>query len=57
MTFDVVLSEKDTTELLKRIEPESTTQNIDRPDIAIIFSDDPKTAPKVDVVIVEQVTI
>lgn len=53
MTFDVVLSEKDTTELLKRIEPESTTQNIDRPDIAIIFSDDPKTAPKVDVVIVE----
>ena len=53
MTFDVVLSEKDTTELLKQIEPESTTQNIDRPDIAIIFSDDPKTAPKVDVVIVE----
>ena len=53
MTFDVVLSEKDTTELLKQIEPESTTQNIDRPDIAIIFSDDPKTAPKVDVVIIE----
>lgn len=53
MTFDVVLSEKDTTELLKQIEPDSTIQNIDRPDIAIIFSDNPKTAQKVDVVIVE----
>lgn len=53
MTFDVVLSEKDTTELLKQIEPDNTTQNIDRPDIAIIFSDNPKTAQKVDVVIVE----
>lgn len=53
MTFDVVLSEKETTELLKQIEPESTTRDIDRPDIAIIFSDDPKTASKVDVVIIE----
>lgn len=53
MTFDVVLSEKETTALLKQIEPESTIRNIDRPDIAIIFSEDPKTASKVDVVIVE----
>lgn len=53
MTFDVVLSEKETTELLKQIEPESSTRDIDRPDIAIIFSDDPKTASKVDVVIIE----
>lgn len=53
MTFDVVLSEKETTELLRKIEPESNTRDIDRPDIAIIFSDNPKTASKVDVVIVE----
>lgn len=53
MTFDVVLSEKETTELLKQIDPESSTRNIDRPDIAIIFSKDPKTSSKVDVVIVE----
>lgn len=53
MTFDVVLSEKETTELLKQIAPESEIRDIDRPDIAIIFSDNPKTAPKVDVVIIE----
>lgn len=53
MTFDVVLSEKETTELLKKIEPESTIKDIDRPDIAIIFSKDPATASKVDVVIIE----
>lgn len=53
MTFNVVLSEKETTELLKQIDPESTTRDIDRPDIAIIFSEDPTTAPKVDVVIIE----
>ena len=46
MTFNVVLSEKETTELLKKIDPESTTRDIDRPDIAIIFSEDPKTAPR-----------
>ena len=53
MTFDVVLSEKTTTELLKQIDPESTTNDVDRPDIAIIFSDNPRTASKVDVVIIE----
>ena len=53
MTFSVVMSEKETTELLKQIEPECSIRNIDRPDIAIIFSDDPKIAEKVDVVIIE----
>ena len=53
MTFDVVLSEKETTELLKQINSESTTTDIDRPDLAIIFSEDPQKAAKVDVVIIE----
>lgn len=53
MTFDVVLSEKETTDLIRRIEPDSTIKDIDRPDIAIIFSDNPDTAPMVDVVIIE----
>lgn len=53
MTFDVALSEKETTELLKQIDPDNTIKDIDRPDIAIIFSKDPKTASKVDVVIIE----
>lgn len=53
MTFDIVLSERETTDLLKMIDPDSTTKDGDRPDIAIIFSKDPKTTPRVDVVIVE----
>lgn len=53
MTFDVVLSEKETTDLLKMIDSESATKDVDRPDIAIIFSKDPNTTPKVDVVIIE----
>lgn len=53
MTFDVVLSEQETTELLKQIDPATTIVDNDRPDIAIIFSNDPKTSPKVDVVIIE----
>lgn len=53
MTFNTVLSERETTDLLKAIEPDNTTLNIDRPDIAIIFSDNPNTAPKVDIVIIE----
>jgi anti-sigma regulatory factor (Ser/Thr protein kinase) len=53
MTFNVVLSEKETTELLRKIDPECEIRDIDRPDIAIIFSDDPKTTAKVDVVIIE----
>lgn len=53
MTFDVVLSEKETTELLKKIDPDSSITDIDRPDVAIIFSKDPLAAQKVDVVIIE----
>ena len=53
MTFDVVLSEQETTELLKQIDSASTIVDNDRPDIAIIFSNDPMTSPKVDVVIIE----
>lgn len=53
MTFNTILSERETSDLLKAIDPENSTTNIDRPDIAIIFSDNPKTTPKVDVVIIE----
>lgn len=53
MTFDVVLSEKEMTALLKQIELNSEIKDMDRPDIAILFSDNPMTAPKVDVVIIE----
>lgn len=53
MTFNVVLSEKETTELLNQIDQDNETRNIDRPDIAIIFSEDPKNSAKVDVVIIE----
>lgn len=53
MTFDVVLSEQETTELLKQIDEKTTIKDINRPDIAIIFSNDPSVSPKVDVVIIE----
>lgn len=41
------------TDLLNVIDPENRVEDINRPDIAIIFSDNPSTAQKVDVVIIE----
>ena len=52
MTYRTVLSEKDTTNLL-RIFDEDADENVDRPDIAVIFSADPSTVEKFDVVIIE----
>lgn len=53
MTFNTILSEREMTDLLNVIDPENRVEDINRPDIAIIFSDNPSTAQKVDVVIIE----
>ena len=56
MTYDTVLSDRDMTDLISAItEGEETEKDDDRPDIAIIFSGNPKddTLKKVNVVIVE----
>lgn len=52
MTYRNVLSERKTTELL-RIFDEDAPDNIDRPDIAVVFSANPDTADRFDVVIIE----
>lgn len=53
MTYSNVLSEKEMTELFKIIDPETDYENTGRPDIAIVFSSDPNTSEKFDVVIIE----
>ena len=54
MTYSTVLSEMEMTDLIKELtKNENIERNDDRPDIAIIFSSDPKTSEKFDVVIVE----
>ena len=54
MTYSTVLSEMEMTDLIKELtKDEDVERNDDRPDIAIIFSNDPKTSEKFDVVIVE----
>lgn len=53
MTYSTVLSERDMSELISEITKEDAEKDDNRPDIAIIFSDDPKTTEKVDVVIIE----
>ncbi len=56
MTYDSILSDKDMSELISVItEGEETPKDEDRPDIAIIFSGNPKddAVKKVNVVIVE----
>lgn len=54
MTYSTVLSEMEMTDLIKELtKDENVERNDDRPDIAIIFSSDPKTSEKFDVVIVE----
>ena len=53
MTYSNVLSEKEMTELFKIIDPETEYKNAGRPDIAIVFSSDPKTSEKFDIVIIE----
>ena len=53
MTYSTILSEMEMTDLIKELTKEEVVENDDRPDIAIIFSNDPKTSAKFDVVIVE----
>lgn len=55
MSYSTILSDLKMTELLRNlsIDDEGTSNDESRPDIAIVFSNDPNTAQKVDVVIVE----
>ncbi len=54
MTFTTILSEERMDTLLKHITlSEEQQQDDSRPDISMIFSDDPQSAAKVDVVVVE----
>ncbi|MEO7214953.1 ATP-binding protein [Mucilaginibacter sp.] len=55
MSYTTILSEKDMGEVLDTLtlDSEDKEKNIKRPDIAIIFSNDPTEGKKVDVVIVE----
>lgn len=54
MTYEAVFSDKEMGDLVQHItEGEVTDRDIDRPDIAIVFSKDPDKAPMFDVVIVE----
>lgn len=54
MTYSTILSDMEMTDLLRELTKDEVIKKDDnRPDIAIIFSDDPKTTEKFDVVIVE----
>lgn len=54
MTYSTVLSEMDMTDLLKVLtKDEILIEDNNRPDIAIVFSNDPKISEKFDVVIIE----
>lgn len=54
MTYEVVLSDREMTELVSNlVEGEEIERDIDRPDFAFIFSNNPKEEKPFDVVIVE----
>ena len=54
MTYNVVLSDRQMTEVVDVITAgEVIDDDDDRPDIALIFSNNPESTPKVDVVIIE----
>lgn len=53
MTYNTILSDKVMSELVKELTDTKTDKDNAEPDIALIFSNDPNTSPKVDVVIVE----
>ena len=53
MSYQVALSEYEMTMLLQHIDSQQKTINDGRPDIALIFSNDPRVSEKVDVVIIE----
>jgi len=53
MTYTAVLSEREMSELIAEITKSEVEKDDGRPDIAIIFSDNPNKSKKVEVVIVE----
>jgi hypothetical protein len=54
MTYEITLSDREMTELVQHlVEGEEIEKNIDRPDFAFIFSNNPKEQKPFDVVIVE----
>jgi hypothetical protein len=54
MTYTTILSEMEMSDLIKELtKDENVERNDDRPDIAVIFSNDPSTSEKFDVVIIE----
>ena len=54
MTYDITLSDRDMSELVKHlVEGEEIAKDIDRPDFAFIFSNNPNENKPFDVVIVE----
>lgn len=53
MTYNTILSDKVMSELINHLSDSKAEKDNSEPDIALIFSNDPNTTPKVDVVIVE----
>lgn len=53
MTYRNALSEKELTDLFRIIDPETKVSSAGRPDIAIVFSANPETSDKFDIIIVE----
>ena len=53
MTYRNALSEKEMTDLFRIIDPETKVSSAGRPDIAIVFSANPETSNKFDIIIVE----
>lgn len=53
MSYSTILSDKTTSEIIKAISDEDESRDSGEPDIAIIFSNNPETSIKVDVVVVE----
>ncbi|GMN12046.1 ATP-binding protein [Croceitalea sp. MTPC9] len=53
MTYKTILSDKVMTEVVKKITEDDAESDNSEPDITLIFSNDPKTTEKVDVVVVE----
>lgn len=52
MSYTAVLSDEEMNSLIQEIAPDETGDE-SRPDIALVFSDNPATAPKLDIVVVE----
>lgn len=53
MTYNTILSDKVMSDVIKAITNEETEKDNSEPDLTLVFSNDPLTTPKVDVVLVE----